>query len=78
MSSKRDIIITPEKCTGCRSCQLICSLTFEHRFNPLEAYIQVERTGDGEYQIYLTEDCKNCGLCVKYCAYGTLALETAS
>jgi NAD-dependent dihydropyrimidine dehydrogenase PreA subunit len=61
-----------EKCTGCLSCQLRCSLTYLDSFNPLGAYIQVRRR-DGT-QITFTEECNACGFCVEECRFGALKL----
>ena len=64
------VVIDISKCTGCSNCQLICSLTYEKCFNPLKAHIVVNRTPFKE--LYYTEDCSECNLCVKYCVYGAL------
>ncbi len=64
------IITDQEKCTGCLSCQLICSYTYTGRFNPLRAYIRIDLRDSGG--ISFTEDCTECGLCVEQCPYGAL------
>ena len=74
MSVKREISIAGERCTGCLNCQLICSFTFTRAFNPAAAYIKIERI-DGGSEIHFTEDCTGCGLCIDYCAYGTLTFK---
>jgi len=38
---KKVLIVNLEKCVGCRTCELICSLTHERRCNPAEARITV-------------------------------------
>jgi Fe-S-cluster-containing hydrogenase component 2 len=35
------LLITPEKCSNCRSCELVCSLTHEGEFNPARARVTV-------------------------------------
>ena len=35
------ISINPEKCTGCNSCELVCSFAKTHTFNPKKARIKV-------------------------------------
>jgi Fe-S-cluster-containing hydrogenase component 2 len=35
------LIINPDKCTGCRTCEMVCSLYHSGRFNPLESRITI-------------------------------------
>lgn len=35
------LTITPEKCTGCRTCELMCSFYHEREFNPVRARVTV-------------------------------------
>ena len=35
------VTVNPDKCTGCRSCELACSLKNTGEFNPVRARIQV-------------------------------------
>jgi ferredoxin len=68
----REIRAYPEKCSGCMACQLACSLAYTKSFNPLKSRIIINGIGDIERQISFTEECNNCGICVKYCNYGAL------
>lgn len=68
----KKIKIYPEKCSGCLSCQLACSFTYEKSFNPLKARIVINWPGDIERKISFTEDCIKCGICADYCNYGTI------
>lgn len=36
-----EIVVDSEKCTGCKSCELICSLSRSQAFNPRKARIKV-------------------------------------
>jgi carbon-monoxide dehydrogenase iron sulfur subunit len=38
------IVLDPAKCTGCRVCEAVCSLTNEGEFNPVKSRIRVVRT----------------------------------
>jgi NAD-dependent dihydropyrimidine dehydrogenase PreA subunit len=60
----------PERCTGCRVCQLVCSMTYQGRFAPQEAYLLVEEKGP-----CLTEECTGCGLCADHCPSEALVRE---
>ncbi len=65
------IIIHDQNCTGCLTCQLICSFTHRKIFNPSEAFIRIQ-TIDHTKKISFTSECNNCGLCAKYCLYKAL------
>ena len=71
------IEVHEEKCTGCLICELRCSLRLEKAFNPAKARITIRRLvgADNEYAIAFTEDCDNCGICVRHCPYETLSQE---
>jgi len=61
----------PDKCAGCRVCQLICSFTYDKVFNPSKARILIDHDGDG-FAISFADECSNCGTCAEYCVYGAL------
>lgn len=73
------ILVKPERCHYCLTCQLRCSLRATGKFNPSKAHIRVTRVeGKYEYQQNFTDECDSCGgkyLCVQWCPYGTLGLE---
>jgi Fe-S-cluster-containing dehydrogenase component len=70
-----NISVTPEKCVGCLRCQLLCSQEYQGEFNPLRAWITIERGGGGfEYRIGFTEDCTSCGICAENCVFEALSL----
>lgn len=43
MVSAKYLIVFPELCTGCRDCELVCSLKHEGVFNPQKSRIRVIR-----------------------------------
>jgi carbon-monoxide dehydrogenase iron sulfur subunit len=70
------VLLNVEKCTGCRMCQLACSFRHLGEFNPLKAYIVVNRNhGVRTIGIEFTEECTWCGDCAHFCAYGALELK---
>ena len=75
----RHILVKPDSCHGCLTCQLRCSLRATGTFNPSKANIRVTRVEGGYgYQHTFTDDCDGCGgqyLCVQWCPYGALGLE---
>jgi NADPH-dependent glutamate synthase beta subunit-like oxidoreductase/ferredoxin len=67
------IRVEAEKCAGCRTCQVRCSMINLNESNPFKSYITVTRdhairtTG-----LTISDECKNCGQCVAVCNYGAL------
>ena len=67
------VLIDVEKCSGCLNCRLICSLVYEKSFSPDAAKIIINGV-PGNRDIYFSEECNECNMCVKHCVYGTLTL----
>ena len=62
------IIVDAEGCTGCRVCELICSITKQGEFNPEKSYIRIITNNDfGVYLPVLKTECDFCGKCVEWC-----------
>jgi formate hydrogenlyase subunit 6/NADH:ubiquinone oxidoreductase subunit I len=73
--AKAKIKVDETKCSGCSTCQLWCSFTFDKSFNPLKSYVkQTFVPGEG-FKINFTEDCTSCGICADHCIYGALVRE---
>ena len=74
-----DLPITVDwgKCTGCRICQLRCSLRLEKSFDLSRSRISVRRLvkEDTEYSVSFTDECDACGICARYCPYGALVRQ---
>ncbi len=68
------VSVKSENCSGCLCCQLICSFTYHGVFSPNLAYIKIG-WDSVEHKIEFSEDCKECGICAKYCSYGALELK---
>jgi len=67
------IVADGTKCTVCMVCQMICSFRFSgNSFNLSEAAIKLKRTEQGTCEIEFTDKCDHCGLCARYCSYGSL------
>ncbi len=75
--SKWQIIADPAECRGCLTCQLVCSLRFYQTLSPAMSMIRIGKPvkqGAGYMTaVSFTDDCDQCGLCVKYCSYGALS-----
>ena len=77
--SNRVIVAKSDRCHGCLTCQLRCSLRATGKFNPSEAKIKITQLEGGyKFRHTFTDECDGCGgdyLCVHWCPYGTLGLE---
>lgn len=63
----------PEKCSGCRNCELACSIAHFGAFNPRRARIQVLRQGCRE-EIRVCNHCED-HPCIAACKRGALAWD---
>ncbi|MFC2003208.1 hypothetical protein ACFLV4_04615 [Chloroflexota bacterium] len=74
---KVTILVKPERCTGCRVCQMECSFRYHKVFNPALANIMILETPENgiSYLIKYKDECRNCGTCAKTCAFGALEIE---
>jgi Fe-S-cluster-containing dehydrogenase component len=75
------IIIAPNLCRGCHSCQLACSYARQRVFNPAKSAIIIERDIDTDHTVpmILPLVCNLCGgnpACVEACPYGTLTVNS--
>ena len=75
-SGKVPMKVDGSQCTVCMVCQMVCALKFTgNTFNPSESAIQLKRTDQGTCEIEFAEKCDDCGLCARYCSYGSLIRE---
>ncbi|MGE5593946.1 MAG: 4Fe-4S dicluster domain-containing protein [Betaproteobacteria bacterium] len=63
-----------DRCTGCRLCQLVCSVVNFGENNPKKAGIRVvsKLFTDGRYDVIV---CDQCGACVDVCPVGAINME---
>ena len=79
VKSRFRVIVDPAKCVGCDLCRLRCSFRFTRTFRPSESKLSVDwNESSRSYDVILHDDCDHCSLCVKYCVYGALIVETAA
>lgn len=69
------LVINPDKCTGCRRCELACSLVKEGEFNPARSRIQTITFL--EEVVYIPSVCLQCEdpSCQKVCPSGAISRE---
>lgn len=69
------ILFDGDKCTGCRICELTCSINYRKEFNPKKSFIRV--MANEEAQIYipvLDIQCTFCGKCADACPVKALEI----
>ena len=83
MSVTGRLVIWPERCRGCRSCQLACSFARTSGYNPTTSCIELERDLRTEKTSPLISMlcCDLCGgqpACAEACTYGAIVFEPAT
>ncbi|MGE5389470.1 MAG: 4Fe-4S dicluster domain-containing protein [Deltaproteobacteria bacterium] len=69
---EKNLIVQPEKCTGCRTCEMVCSFLHTGEFNPLRSRITVfsfEKVGLAAPMV-----CQQCSVaaCMEVCPVGAI------
>jgi len=59
------------RCTGCRTCEYICSGIKNRAFNPSRSAIKIEREGIVDRALF----CNQCGDCIEVCPTEALYRE---
>lgn len=78
MSPRIDIQVESERCTSCRICELVCSLSHEGVINQEKARIRV--TDDYDHSLFRPHLCRLCEEppCVAACPVDALSQEAES
>ena len=64
----KHVTAIPERCVGCKLCQLICSYIAFRVFNPSRAHLTIKANEKkGQFHIEFLPECNACGACIKYC-----------
>ncbi|MBC7231402.1 MAG: 4Fe-4S binding protein [Actinobacteria bacterium] len=63
-----------ERCTGCETCRLICSLYHDGTCDPSLARLEGERLGPSQKLAFLPH-CDGCAVCADFCPYGAIEEE---
>jgi len=72
---KKVLMVDVEKCTGCRICELVCSLVHEGECNPLKSRIKIFKIE--EEGIDMPCVCQHCEtpLCRDVCPVGAIVID---
>lgn len=73
----KQLKIHPEKCSGCRSCELMCAIVNANDLNPSMSRISVIEFIEGQYPLpyNFPSTCKQCAdaPCMKVCPVGAIS-----
>jgi len=62
------LIIDGEKCTGCRVCELVCSMARSGEYHPQNSYIKIMRHTELDVNIPVIRfGCNLCHKCIEWC-----------
>jgi carbon-monoxide dehydrogenase iron sulfur subunit len=68
------IVAKSSKCSGCRLCEIACSLWHEGEFSPKEARIRIIKMGPDEYKVRVCKQCKK-KVCISVCPEDAITLD---
>jgi Fe-S-cluster-containing hydrogenase component 2 len=75
---KKILMVDPSKCTGCRTCEMACSLRHEKVCSPLLSRIRIVKfESRGENYPHVCSQCAK-PQCLSACPQGALQLNTAT
>ncbi|MCX5894697.1 MAG: 4Fe-4S binding protein [Proteobacteria bacterium] len=76
---RKFLTVDTDRCTGCRLCELACSMAKENTFNPKKSHIRVHMVGFPEVPVPVyTRHCDSCGgkpVCLRYCPVGCISFS---
>ena len=73
--AEKEIVFDADRCTGCRICELACSMTKHGEYAPKKSLIRLMTNEEAEVYIpALDIRCDFCGDCVRACSRNALRI----
>lgn len=74
-TKERVIIFSADRCSGCRICELVCSMKHQGEYNPRKSFIRIMANEEaGVYIPVLDIKCDLCNECVEACPLDALGV----
>ncbi len=71
------LVVDSGKCTGCRVCELVCSMAKQGEYNPRKSFIRLLRNREMDVNVItLVISCDFCGKCMEWCPTKALSFVT--
>ena len=72
--TQKTLIITPNRCTACRTCELACSFKHQDKFGPGQPRIKAYLKGEGRNMVLTCFQCDDAA-CLKACPVQALTRD---
>jgi Fe-S-cluster-containing dehydrogenase component len=70
------VIFNPDQCSGCRVCELVCSMEKHGEYNPKKSFIRIMANEEtGVYIAILDYNCDFCNKCIESCPLDALRIS---
>ncbi len=69
------MVVQPEKCTGCRTCEMICSFVHADEFNPMRSRVTVFNFDKSGFSVPII--CQQCSVaaCMEICPVSAISTD---
>ena len=72
------LIVDSKKCTGCRICELVCSMAKQRAYNPRKSFIRLLKNREMDVNIVaLSIKCDFCRKCIEWCPPKALTFSSS-
>lgn len=72
------LIVDADNCSGCRICELICSMIKSGEYNPRKSHIKLIRNREMDVNVVAIDShCDFCAACAKWCPNEALTIVDA-
>ena len=77
-NTNKYLVVDADNCSGCRICELICSMVKFGEYNPQKSHIKLIRNREMDVNLVAIDShCDFCATCVQWCPNDALAVVDA-